>query len=105
MTICNDPDPEANAGEPVDDGWDEQPFKGLAIIVSATEHPNLDDWVIERAAEESASSGLRLGNYVGREGVLGEQRPLDMCCHVFAATREEVDDGVDSGAQPGQPAG
>ena len=57
------------------------------VVVNATEHPNLDDWVTEQAQAEADRSGLRLGDYLGREGALGEHRPPDLCCHVFAASK------------------
>lgn len=62
MQPCNDPDPEANAGEPVDDGFEEglQP-DGTLVFVDR----DLTRW-----------------NKIGGD-----------------------DDGVDPGAQPGQPAG
>jgi hypothetical protein len=90
---------ESLAGEPVDDG-------AVGVMVSAVEHPALDDWVRGQAAEEAARSGLVLGPYIGRETALTKDRPPDMCCHIFFAWRKEVTDVVlDSGAVPGHPAG
>jgi hypothetical protein len=58
----------------------------LMVIVVATEHPDLDDWVHEQARSEAERSGWTLGAYMGREDVLPEPRPHDLCCHVFAAS-------------------
>ncbi len=56
------------------------------IVVSATEHPELDHWVFDEARAEAARSNLLLGEYLGREDVLPLPVPPDVCCHVFAAT-------------------
>lgn len=66
--------------------------RGPLIVVSAVDHPVLDDWVHERAAEEATLSRLVLGEYLGREDVL-PQRPDGLCCHVFqaAAANERAD--------------
>jgi hypothetical protein len=63
------------------------------IVVSAVDHPTLDDWVTEQAEAEAVRSGLVLGEYLGREDVLPSPRPPDLCCHVFAAGTREVDRG------------
>lgn len=55
------------------------------VVVSAVEHPDVDDWVLERARDEAATSGLILGVYLGREDALPAPRPRDLCCHVFGA--------------------
>jgi hypothetical protein len=54
------------------------------IIVSAVEHPDLDNWVFDEARAEATRSDLLLGEYLGREDVL-PQAPPGLCCHVFAA--------------------
>ena len=54
------------------------------IVVSAVEHPNIDEWVWEHARAEAAASVVILGEYLGREDVLPPPRPSDLCCHVFA---------------------
>lgn len=66
----------------------------LYIAVAATEHPDLDEWVIEQAQAEAARSGAVLGDYLGREDALGVPLPPDVCCHVFGAV---------AGAAPTQP--
>jgi hypothetical protein len=58
----------------------------MLIVVSAVEHPERDDWVMQQAEAEAARSGVELGGYLGREDWLPEPRPADLCCHVFAAT-------------------
>lgn len=80
---CGDLDPEAHAGDPVGDGR-------YRVVVSAVAHPELDDWVREQAAQEAGRSGLVLGDYIGREAMLGESRPPDLYCHVFSAWRTGV---------------
>lgn len=56
----------------------------MLIAVSAVDHPDLDPWVLEQAEDEAAKSGARLGDYLGREDVLGDNRAPDLCCHIFA---------------------
>ena len=71
---------------------------GPLIAVSAVEHPQRDAWVDEHAAIAAAESGVTLGEYLGREDVLGPRRPAGLCCHLFAATAkpaETVQDGSD----------
>jgi hypothetical protein len=58
----------------------------MMIVVAATEHPELDNWVFDEARAEAARSDLLLGEYLGREDVL-PQAPPDACLHVFAAAR------------------
>jgi hypothetical protein len=53
------------------------------IAVSAVEHPVLDDWVRRVAEEEARRNGGTLGEYVGREDVLGPDRDPGLCCHLF----------------------
>lgn len=55
------------------------------IVVAAHEHPELDDWVRERALEEAARVGVTIVSYLGREDVLPWPPPPDVCCHVFDA--------------------
>ena len=55
------------------------------IAVAATDHPDLDDWVIEQAQAEAERSGVTLGDYLGREDALGVPLPPEFCCHVFGA--------------------
>jgi hypothetical protein len=55
------------------------------IVVTANEHPELDDWVRERALEEAARVGVTIVRYLGREDVLPWPHPPDVCCHVFDA--------------------
>jgi hypothetical protein len=57
------------------------------IAVAATEHPELDEWVIHHARKQAKISGWTLGEYLGREDVLGNRRSPGMCCHLFAATQ------------------
>lgn len=57
----------------------------MYVVVAATEHPELDDWVCDQALQAAADNGLALGEYLGREDVLPESRSPDICCHVFAA--------------------
>lgn len=65
-------------------------IRGPVILVSAVEHPEVDNWVRERAAEEAALGDWTVGEYLGREDALGSRRSPDMCCHVFGvADREE----------------
>lgn len=59
------------------------------IAVSAVEHPELDEWVREQAADEASRSGVQLGEYLGREDWLGEQQPPDLCCHLFTIIGQE----------------
>lgn len=56
------------------------------IAVSAVDHPDQDEWVREQAEAEAGRSGWQLGDYLGREDVLGADRAPDLCCHLFAAT-------------------
>lgn len=64
-------------------------IRGPVILVSAVDHAELDEWVRERAAEEADKNGWTIGEYLGREDALGNQRSPDMCCHVFGvATRQ-----------------
>jgi len=57
----------------------------MFIVVNAVDHPDCDDWVMERARAEAASSGVHLVAYLGREDTLPDSRPDDLCCHVFDA--------------------
>lgn len=66
---------------------------GHFIVVAADAHPVIDEWVWERARSEAATSGLALGEYLGREDVLPAPRPPDLCCHVFAADRPDQPEG------------
>lgn len=59
------------------------------IAVAATKHPELDDWVRAQAGAEAFQQDLILGEYLGREDILGPDRDPDLCCHLFAATRAE----------------
>lgn len=56
----------------------------MLIVVSAVEHPDLDDWVREQAQSEANNQGVQLGDYLGREDYLGPDRSPDLCCHIFA---------------------
>jgi hypothetical protein len=60
------------------------------IVVTAVDHPELDDWVRQQAAREAAASGWTVGKYLGREDILGRRRPPDACCHVFEAVTGEA---------------
>lgn len=60
---------------------------GPVVAVTAVDHPDLDDWVRERAALQAADSGVTLGPYLGREDVL-ENPPAGLCCHLFAVEEE-----------------
>ncbi len=62
----------------------------MLIVVSAHDHPDLDDWVTAQATAEATRAGVQLGAYQGREDTLPEPRPSDMCCHVFATERYSV---------------
>jgi hypothetical protein len=53
-----------------------------AIVVSAADHPELDDWVWEQARGEAERSGVVLGAYRGREGERLFAVP-GSCCHIF----------------------
>jgi hypothetical protein len=59
----------------------------MLILVSAVDHPEMDDWVREQAQEEADRGGLVLGDYLGREGALDLAATSDMCCHAFRASR------------------
>lgn len=59
------------------------------VAVSATDHSELDDWVIEQAKAEAIRSGWQLAEYLGREDVLPEPRQPGLCCHLFAAEGDE----------------
>lgn len=59
------------------------------VVVAATDHPDVDDWVLEQARAEAARSGVRLVAYLGREDTLPEPRPPDLCCHVFTAEPDQ----------------
>lgn len=65
-------------------------MSGHRVLVNAVEHPEVDDWVYEQAHAQAAADGLTLGDYLGREDVLGEARPSGMCCHVFDAHRADA---------------
>lgn len=59
--------------------------EGPLIAVSAVVHPEPDEWVRNKAADEARRSGLLLGEYLGREDVLGDRRAPELCCHLFGA--------------------
>jgi hypothetical protein len=57
----------------------------MYVVVAATEHPELDEWVCDQALQAATDNGLALGDYLGREDVLPEPQSPGICCHVFAA--------------------
>jgi hypothetical protein len=61
----------------------------MFIGVTAVEHPDVDEWVMEQARAEAGRIGVQLVEYLGREDSLPEPRPADLHCHVFSAARVE----------------
>lgn len=74
----------------------------MLIVVSAHDHPECDNWVVEQARAEAARSGVRLGEYQGREDILPVPVPSDTCCHVFTAEAVEVGEGAHHATEEGQ---
>lgn len=54
----------------------------MRIAVSASTHPDYDDWVIQQAEHEATSSGLILGRYMG---LVDERDTTGYYYHLFYA--------------------